>query len=76
MNKKEEIAQDFINLHKNSDIVDWLYSGRSLEDVYNMMEFGSFGTVHDNNGVLSIEISPFESASGRPVIFEWEPVND
>ena len=73
------IAYDFIRQHKNADVDNWAPYNLSseaakLERIFNNLEQGVYGEVtthHD--GIREVEISGHESATGNPVLFEWEP---
>lgn len=73
------IAHDFIRQHKNADIDNWAPYNLSSEAaklgrIFNNLEQGVYGEVtthHD--GIREVEISGHESATGNPVLFEWEP---
>lgn len=64
--QREQIALDFINLHKNNIIEEWLLSASSLESIYYNLVGGVYGDTEDN----SVEISSTESHTGNPIIFD------
>ena len=73
MTTKELIALDFIALHNNSDVSEWLLQSKDLTDIYNKLEQGVFGNVEcDEDGSCSLEISHTEAASGHAEIFEFD----
>lgn len=72
MNRKEEIALDFVNLHKDNDWENWS-DVRSLESIYHNLVGGVYGEFEDNNmGDMCVEIDSFDSNSGNRIIFEIE----
>jgi hypothetical protein len=86
--KKIEIAKEFVALHKNNNIDDWVLRCADKDQahiiVYRRLVDGVYGEVRDNaeyddDGEIEveatefeIEIGRFDSKSGNPVIFEWE----
>ena len=72
MNKKEEIALDFVSLHKDTDWENWV-DVNELEDIYHLLIRGAYGGEIDESGFInSLEIDRFDSKSGNPIIFEIE----
>ena len=86
---KIEIAKAFVDSHKDADIDNWqpmnLNDDAKLESIYNNMVGGVYGECRDNaeygeDGEIvteadefEIEIASHESASGNPVLFDFEP---
>ena len=64
--QREQIALNFINLHKNNIIEEWLLSSSSLESIYYNLVGGVYGDTEDN----CVEISSTESHTGNPIIFD------
>ena len=69
--QREQTALNFINLHKNNIIEEWLLSASSLESIYYNLVGGVYGDTEDN----SVEISSTESHTGNPIIFNLQQGN-
>jgi hypothetical protein len=79
MNKQEEIALEFLLLHKGNDCDNWLGGGNTLKDAYHYLINGGFGSVeiisesrqdyYTNKWTgfndLLIKIDKFKSKSGN-----------
>jgi hypothetical protein len=66
MNRKEQIAVDFIDLHKSFD-----YDKDKLETIYNNLVGGVYGEFEDNGmGDMVIEIQGSDRKDGNPFLFE------
>lgn len=70
MNDKDKmkIAQDFIALHKEKIRLNWI---QDLLNTYYLMEAGTYGEAHEDDGNFWIEVGKLDSETGNPVIFEW-----
>ena len=72
MNRKEEIALDFVDSHKYNDWEDWPNVNK-LEDIYYNLVGEVYGTFSDNNmGDMTIEIDSSDRPDGIPYLFEIE----
>jgi len=75
-NDREQIALDFIALHK-WDKSDWLLQSKDLSTVYDKLVEGVFGNIHsDEDGGCAVEISEHQSKSGQTELFDFELSGD
>ena len=87
-NKKIEIAKDFVASHIDNDVRDWQPVGTDDDKkyllIYSSLKNGQYGTVHHNGSYddggniiygpsdFYVEIDTIESATNKPVLFEWD----
>jgi len=73
LNKREEVADDFIKLHGK----DYFYSNNTtLSEVYHNLIAGLYGEVRCNESQCEIEIPASENRSGKPILYLWEAFED
>ncbi|MGH1438224.1 MAG: hypothetical protein ACRBG0_27570 [Lewinella sp.] len=74
--QKNQIAQDFVDAHKNNNLDEWQVAGinkeQKLDSVYNNLVAGVYGNVEIDGNNGTIEIDKFDSRSGNPIIFDFE----
>ena len=74
MTKKQKIARDFINLHRDNNLYNWVPLGNcddetKLERIYCHMMAGTFGSCSFINGKYRIEVDNFDSVDGNSMLF-------
>ena len=74
--RKIAIAQEYLNLHKNSNSWEWqLPHLDEIEDmlrIFNNIMSDVYGEVREKeDGVFEIEISKHDSHNGLPILFEF-----
>lgn len=79
--RRIEIGREFVALHKNSNIDEWLVNGKTEDerylDVYHNLDGHVFGCLEvvekfDDTEEYQITISSTDSRSGDPILFSWE----
>jgi len=81
MSERTEISQDFVNLHKYSNIADWVQgycdtvksNNQMLDTIYSRLIDETYGEVREvGENYFEIEISSHYTKNGYSVIFNFE----
>lgn len=74
--QKVDIAQDFVSLHKDSDIDNWqpmgVFGEEKLLAIYANMVDGEYGECTLEDGFYEVEIGRFEHKDGHAYMFGWD----